>query len=398
MKQYLLSIICLGALVFAGCSDDDDDENKAFDEALKASITTYSNIVTANYEDARDDAMLLKTAVDGFVANPSATTQTAAKTAWLAARESYGQTEAFRFYGGPIDDEDGPEGQLNAWPLDESFIDYVSGTTNGDDPSSNENMINNPTKFPTITKALIADQNENGGETNVSSGFHAVEFLLWGQDASIGAGGGERSYTDYLTDGNGTNENQARRATYLTEATQLIVDDLDALITEWSTFSTSFTSDAELNNSLEKILTGIGKLSKGELAGERMFTAWDLRSKENEHSCFSDNTHRDIVTNAKGIQNVYLGSYERTNGTTISGTGFHDLLALQNATLAAEIKALMASSVASTEEIQAPFDQEFLDATGRVRIKSAIDLLRSQGDKIAEAAAEFGFTLDPSDV
>jgi putative iron-regulated protein len=43
----------------------------------------------------------------------------AAKEAWLTARQSYGPTEAYRPYGAPIDDDNGPEGQLNACPLDE---------------------------------------------------------------------------------------------------------------------------------------------------------------------------------------------------------------------------------------------------------------------------------------
>jgi putative iron-regulated protein len=403
MRKLTLLSFALAMFVVLACSDDEDNGPAVFDTTLEAAISNYADIVLANYEDAKADAAALSTAVNRLIATPSEATMDAAKQAWLTSRESYGQTEAFRLYGGPIDDDNGPEGQLNAWPLDESYIDYVTGITKFEDgdESTNDasNIINNPTDFATIDKNTLSGLNEDGGETNVSTGYHAVEFLLWGQDVSIGAGGGERSYTDYVTDGSGTNGNQDRRGQYLMVVSDLIIDDLQSLVDEWSTggsFRTTFTSATELENSLESILSGIGKLSKGELAGERMFAAWDLRSKENEHSCFSDNTHRDIVTNAKGIRNVYLGTYARTSGVIVSGTSMKDLLTLRNAALATEIETIINSNVTSAEAIQAPFDQEFLAEPGRTRIQTSFQGLRNQGDKIAEAAAEFGFTLDPS--
>ena len=389
----------LAMVWIVGCGDDDGPAGGGNDDQLLSeAIENYADVVLANYTEALTTTQSLETAVQAFLSEPSESNLTAAKDAWLAAREPYGQSEAFRFYGGPIDDEDGPEGQLNAWPLDESYIDYVDGATNGDNPADNDgtNIINSPGDFPTIDKDVIASLNEQGSETNISSGFHAVEFLLWGQDASEGPGGGERPYTDYLTDGTGTGDNQDRRGQYLLAVTELLVDDLQAMVDEWSaggSYRTFFTSEAELDNSLERIFNSMGKLSKGELAGERMFVAWDLRSKEDEHSCFSDNTHRDIVNNAVGIQNVWLGRYG-----SINGRGIDEVVAAEDQALADEITALMNSSVAAANQIQAPFDQEFLEEPGRTRIKDTIDLLRDQGDKIAEAAALFGFAVNPDDI
>lgn len=388
----ILFIFSMAAMVFmAACNDDDESSQKEI--TLQEAVENYADLVYASYLDTHTDAVALQTAINSFVASPSATTHQAAKQAWLDARETYGQTEAFRFYGGPIDDEDGPEGQLNAWPLDESHIDYVNVSGTED---AGTNIINNTADFPTITKALIAEQNENGGEANVSSGYHAIEFLLWGQDESDGAGGGERDYTDYTTASNAD-----RRGTYLKEATALVVDDLASLLTEWETggtYRTSFTSADNAENSLKDIVSALGKLSKGELAGERMYTAYDLRSKEDEHSCFSDNTHRDIVTNALGIQNVYEGVYVSTNGTSVSGTSIKDLLALENEELANSISDKMKASLKSCTEIQAPFDQEFLNDAGRTRILAAITLLRDQGDLLAEGAEALGFEFDPEDI
>lgn len=390
MKKYVFASLTLLFLFIISCSSGPD---------LKPVIDNYAEIAHATYQDALADAEELQQAVNDFTENPSQSTLQDAKETWLTARETYGKTEAFRFYGGPIDDEEGPEAQLNAWPLDESYIDYVVEPANGDMESEGTNIINSPDEFPNIDKEMIASLNEKGGETNVSSGYHAVEFLLWGQDLSDGPGGGERPYTDYVTGSEGTNDHQQRRATYLNETADLIVDDLQMLVNEWApdedNYRAFFTSEQELTNSLERILNGVGKLSKGELAGERMFVSLDLRSKEDEHSCFSDNTHRDIVVNAIGIRNVLTGTYTTLDGEVISGPSVLEVIAEKNPELADQIRGTLNASVEASREIQAPFDQEILDQEGRQRIMETINILREQGDYIAEAAAEFGFTVDP---
>ena len=91
--------------------------------------------------------------MDAFLADPNETTLAAAKEAWLAAQEPYGQTEAYRFYGGPIDDADGPEPLLNAWPLDEAYVDYVEGAPEA-------GIINSPDSYPTIDQDLLISLNE----------------------------------------------------------------------------------------------------------------------------------------------------------------------------------------------------------------------------------------------
>ena len=131
----------------------------------------------------------MQSAIGRFIKAPSAEGLDKTRQAWRDAREFYGQTEDFRFYGGPIDDENGPEGQINAWPLDEAYVDYVEGK-----PTAG--LVNN-TQVK-ITKAALIDANERGGEENISAGWHAVEFLLWGQDLSA-TGPCNRSYEYYVT-------------------------------------------------------------------------------------------------------------------------------------------------------------------------------------------------------
>ncbi|MBW0169342.1 MAG: imelysin family protein [Hydrogenophaga sp.] len=349
--------------------------------ATPASVAThYAELVHANYSDTLAAAQDMQAAIATFVAAPSAEGLAAARKAWLQAREFYGQTEAFRFYGGPIDDDKGPEGRINAWPLDEAYVDYVQGKPKA-------GLINNP-KFK-ITKANLAKFNERGGEENISSGWHAVEFLLWGQDLSE-TGPGNRSFEDYV---DGKTPNADRRRQFLTVATALLVDDLTSVNKAWLPGQKNYRARFEKGGkeSVRKIIVGLGSLSRGELAGERMEVALNSQDQEDEHSCFSDNTHRDIVTNALGIQNVWLGQYKKRDGSLLQGPSVRDLVAASKADLAEKTSAQLASSLAAAESIPAPFDRAIAKgAPGRPAIEKTIASLVEQSKLLVESASAVG--------
>ena len=347
-------------------------------------VRHYSELVHAGYEDSLAAAITLQEKIRALVAQPGPEGLAAARKAWLEAREWYGQTEAFRFYAGPIDDDKGPEGRINAWPLDESYIDYVEG-------KPNSGIINN--RKAAITKANLARMNERGGEENIACGWHAIEFLLWGQDFND-AGPGNRSYEDYV-DGKGKNAD--RRRQYLLVVTELLVDDLRYLVNAWTPGKQNYRARFEESDteSLRRMIVGIGSLSRGELAGERMEVALSSQDQEDEHSCFSDNTNRDIVNNALGIENVWLGRYARRDGSTLQGPSLRDLVAAKNAALAQRITQDIATSLAAARAIQAPFDREIAggrDAAGRKRVQATIDDLVRQSKDLVDAASALGIT------
>jgi putative iron-regulated protein len=345
-------------------------------------VRNYAELVSANYQDVLTSALSLQKAIKALTAAPSAQGLDDAKKAWLAAREFYGQTEAFRFYSGPIDDDKGPEGRLNAWPLDESYIDSVVGKPKA-------GIVNN--RKITINKATLAKLNERGGEENIAAGWHAIEFLLWGQDQSD-TGPGNRSFEDFV---DGKTANADRRRTYLKVVTELLIDDLGFLVKAWAPASKNYRARFEQGGiqSVRKMIVGLGSLSRGELAGERLEVAMNTQDKEDEHSCFSDNTHRDAATNAQGIQNVWLGSYQRLDGTSLQGPSLKDLVALKNPALADKVSQQIARSVGYANAIQVPFDREILgakDAPGRIRVQKTIDSLVQQSKDLTEAAAALG--------
>jgi putative iron-regulated protein len=352
-----------------------------------AVLNQYATIVHASYEDAYASAMTLHLALKALVDTPSPETLEAARSAWKGARIPYGQTEAYRFYGGPIDGDDGPEGMLNAWPLDESYIDYVDGNATAG--------IINRSEVP-ITASELRALSEAGGEENISTGFHAIEFLLWGQDQSVD-GPGARPYTDYVTPpnagrvGDGHQSPQQRRGRYLLTVAEMLIQDLKGLVDAWGpdqpqNYRATFLS-TNPTESLRKILSGMGVLSRGELAGERMAVALATRDQEDEHSCFSDNTHVDIRQNAQGIRNVYEGRYVRTNGTVIDGPGIGDLISTD---LNAAMMRQMDDTMAKVNAISPPFDREMLSEAGRQHIQDAIDALRAQADLVMTIAKALG--------
>jgi putative iron-regulated protein len=355
-------------------------QNAAATYATVAS--NYASLVHANYSDTLAAAQEMQTAIAAFVAAPSADGLAAARKAWLGAREFYGQTEAFRFYGGPIDDDKGPEGQINAWPLDEAYVDYVEGK-----PSAG---LINDTKFK-ITKARLTEVNERGGEENIAAGWHAIEFLLWGQDLSE-TGAGDRSFEDYV---DGKKPNADRRRQFLTVATDLLIDDLSYITKAWEPGKKNYRAQFEKGGkeSVRKIIVGLGSLSRGELAGERMEVALNSQDQEDEHSCFSDNTHRDAATNAKGIQNVWLGQYQRRDGSQLQGPGVRDLVAAKDAALATKTTAQIAESAQGAESIPAPFDRAIIKGSqGRAVMEKTIASLVEQSKLLVASANAVGIT------
>jgi putative iron-regulated protein len=381
MKKLGWMALVAGALVSAGCGTEPLEEERA-----RPVVERYAALVNENYTDAVEKARALRTAVEAFVADPTEAKLTAARNAWLAARPAYGQSEAFRFYGGPIDDEDtGPEGRINAWPLDEAYIDSVVGAPGA-------GIINATAEYPTLSEELLASLNERDGETNIATGYHAIEFLLWGQDRSV-TGPGNRPATDFV-DG-GTAPNAARRREYLKLVTDLLVKDLETVQAQWApggdNYGKTFAALAP-EEAVQRMLTGMGALSGAELSGERMTVAYDNKDQEDEHSCFSDSTLADLYANALGIQNVYLGRYG-----TQDGRGLDELVAEVDPKLDEEMKERLQASLDAIQAIPGPFDQAILgtdNSAGRQKVKAAIDALRAQTETLVEVSTALGIELN----
>jgi putative iron-regulated protein len=391
----------------------------AFAAEPSAVLDTYADIALAGYEDSLTTAKALDAAIEELVAKPSEETLSAAKEAWLAARVPYQQTEAYRFGNAIVDEW---EGRVNAWPLDEGLIDYVDASY-GTESDANEfytvNVIANAdisvggdeVDASTITPEVIQSLQEIGGiEANVATGYHAIEFLLWGQDLNgTGAGAGERPATDF-DPANCTGGNCERRIQYLTAASELLVSDLEEMVANWKEggAARAAVTEGDPKEGLTKILTGLGSLSYGEMAGERMKLGLLLHDPEEEHDCFSDNTHNSHYYDIVGIDNVYHGSYERIDGSAVEGPSLADLVKETDAALAEEVEARLAATMEAAEAMKAraeggeAYDQMIGEGNdeGNAAVQAVIDGLVEQTRSLERVIAALdlgGVTIEGSD-
>ncbi len=381
-------------------------------------VEHYADVAHAVFADSLTTAKTLNVKIDEFLTAPSAAKLEEVKQAWLNSRVPYQQSEVFRFGNAVVDDW---EGQLNAWPLDEGLIDYVAADYQyelGNEGAAanivaNTNLTIGSTKLDVsqITPQLIADLNEVGGsEANVASGYHAIEFLLWGQDLNgTNAGAGQRAYTDFVVGSGCTNGNCDRRGAYLKAAAGLLVQDLEWMEKQWSSdvkgnYRQELLADST-QNGLRKMLFGMGSLSLGELAGERMKVALEANSTEDEHDCFSDNTHNSHYYNEQGIYNVYTGEYKRQDGTLLSGPSIANLVAQKDEQAAVEIqkqfdatRGQVGELVISAEKNNQYFDQLIAagNAQGNALVNKTIMALVAQTGAIERAASIVGIdSLSP---
>ena len=437
-KKVMVSLSVVTAIALTGCTPSQNGSEKQELTKANSVLDAYANIALANYSDALKDAKVLKDAIDEFAKKPTLENLNKAKVAWLLSRESYGQTEIFRLANGPVDAEEGwiadtygaLEGQINAWPLDENMIDYtidaegkrtsgnIIDTIGSFNPGGEESKEVDVTK---ITVEAITDLNENGGDANVASGYHAIEFLLWGQD---------QDYSNFLKDGitHGaltpglrplkdftTDKNASRRLAYLKAASEKLVADLEVITSAWekdidgskglyqAALKGQLTGDNASKNiesadALKQIIAGMGVFVKSELANERIAVAVLTPSEEDEHSCFSDNTHRDIVNNYLGFKNILTATYKGKK----YGTSLLDAVDTETKTRIQELMKSIEEKINNIDEVaktKEHFDYQIRpeSSQSKVIIKLKNDL-RKLGDEMVNVAAANKISLSTDDV
>ena len=437
-KKVVVSLSIVTSIVLTGCTSTQSGSEKKEVVKTNSVLEAYSNIALANYSDSLKDAKALKVAIDTFAKNPTAENLKNAKIAWLVSRESYGQTEIFRLANGPVDAEKGwvsetygaKEGQINAWPLDENMIDY---TIDAEGKKTSGNIIDTIGKFnpggeeskevdiTKITVDAITDLNENGGDANVASGYHAIEFLLWGQD---------QDYSNFLKDGitNGalvsgirplkdftTDKNAARRLAYLQVASEKLVEDLTVIKSAWEKEISgtkglyqaalkgelkgeNASKHIESSEALKQIIAGMGVFVKSELANERIAVAVLTPSEEDEHSCFSDNTHRDIVNNYQGFKNILTATYKGKK----YGTSLLDAANDESKTRILELMKSIEAKISNIDEVaktKEHFDYQIRPTSEQSKVIVKLkNELRKLGDEMVNVAAANKINLSTDDV
>lgn len=366
-------------LLFATACGPSDTEQR------QQAVQRYAEVASSMYGQTLTRTKAMQTAIAAFVASPTDASLTAAKEAWKAARVPYELTEGLRFAGGPIDNGEAgqPEANINPWPLDESTIDAVEG-----DPGAG--LINDDSQ--PLTEASLRAANGAAGETNLTIGWHAIEFLLWGQDLSA-TGPGARPVTDYTTEAHAE-----RRKQYLTLVTGILVEDLEGVTAQWklddpASYGAAFVAAAKPDDSLTRAIKGLGNFVSGELTAQRMNIAYATKDQEEEHSCFSDTTVPiDLPTSLLGVQQLMTGTLDGS-----AGPGIQSLVAAKDEALGQRLDADLQAALTAMNAIPAPFDQAILGADsspGRTAILASMKANKKFALTLADAAAALGLSLD----
>lgn len=358
---------------------------------------TYLKLAHSIYQDSLVGASNLLLSVESFIAAPSEETMTIAKETWTtSARLPYGPSEIFRFVNGPIDFEpindgvttylesinfEGVEGLVNAWPLDEAYLDYVKGDMAA-------GLINDPSIE--ITPANLIAMNERDGEKAISTGFHAIEFLLWGQDFNK-MGPGNRPVTDYTTA-----KNADRRKLTLGTLSKVLVEHLTSVYEQFKVGETNYRSEVagqDPHSTIAKMMTSMIAMAGDELKSERIENALLLEDQEEEQSCFSDTTLNDIAGNFRGVSVLYRGEYTPVNSgvAAVKGTGIGAYIAETNPALHKQIDTKIIEVENAIKAVSMAFDRAITEEQDKVQ--AIIDHLDELEVLLNRAASELGLKL-----
>ena len=337
-----------GAQVDDGTCDYSSERDRLYSEFK----TQFANIAFATYSDVYDQTLVLQGEVENFLEFPTEQNYQFCKDAWLIASELYGTSVVFPYTIGGADEE--LLSRVDGWPIIPSYIDYADG----DDSLG---IINQETSYPNIDAATL-EAAHNNSEGKLALGFHAIEFLLWGEDRSDTATDktGNRVYRDYLSE-DGKHENQDRRGDYLLVAAQRLTADMETMKNDWDPNQAGNLRNDFLNLSgpvaARNVLNGLYEVSNVQLAQFQFAEAIANPDSLLEQSEFSDNTLQDLFANAIAMENAYMGTYITFDAERLSGTSVNDVLLLQHDTIAARLETGFPDILLKMEEIIGPFDR-----------------------------------------
>lgn len=370
-------------------------------EKYTAILETYADIGLASYQDSLAGAQNLRTAIEDLLNNPTDETLEEARTVWRTARIPYEQSEVFVAANPVVQDW---VYRVNAWPINESYIDYVQGNSAPNIVESSElNVVGTTVSIEKITPDIIS-QSLHSESGDAASGYHVIEYLLWGEDLTgdeekgIDEGAGTRPASDFDLE-NCTNDNCARRGDYLYASVNLLIDDLEEMVTNWRVTGEArrvLLADPEAG--ISKIFTGLGSLTLGELAGDRLQASLNSGDENSEQDRFSNNTHVSYLFNARGVVGVYFGEYYSMQGELTQGASIADFMEDAFPELDQKFRIGLGLSMARMRLlIDHARDVEAFDLmiakgneTGNDLVAAAIDALVDQSNILNEMVQELG--------
>jgi uncharacterized iron-regulated protein len=336
MKKHL-GIFVLLSVLFAACSDNNDDDNEGGKEYDYTQILTsfVDNTVVPTYLAMKDNSKLLMKSTQDFLASGAQADLDKVCESWRATRKPWESSEAFLF--GPASFKN-LDPLLDSWPLDQTQLDNVL--------KSNQE--------------LTAEFVRNGLGSGLR-GFHTIEYLIFREGSPRQA-----------------SEITAREKQYLAAVTEVLRDDCTTLWALWTGVKAG-TEEAEILENIEVSVStpyaeefknagkaGSRYLSQTSAAEEIIQGMIDIAAEVGSQkiagpvksqnvldveSWFSWNSLTDFTNNVRSIENAYINGY---NGST-PGASLSAFVKASDPTIDTEVKAKIAAAVTAINNIPAPF-------------------------------------------
>ncbi len=337
---------------------------------------TYVDIAFQTYSDAAAAAAQLKEAAATLKREPNALSLAYIRLAWVEARAPFLQAEVFGFADGPIDSGEKPAVSAINGAVNPDFIDGAKAS-----------ILVDTASYPVIDATLLASLNGKGGAGNVATGFHALEFLLWGPRGNAN-GAGRRPFTDFLAD----SPMGARRADYVVACAEILSSQLDALAAEWNPETTAGYRASFLKLPADtvqgRVLDSVATLAGVELAGKRLGKPLESGDGAVAESPFSNLTQLDVLHPAAGIANIMAGAYlgtDRDSGMRVQGTGLIAVVEARDAKQGAALREAVNKVILAARALQGPFDLAVAAGEGDPNRKTFVDCATALESLAAEA-------------
>jgi putative iron-regulated protein len=335
-----IGIAMLSALLLVGCSDNAAEPqiletaaeaapsafellNPELSASAKEIALEYVQQIDTDFEQAGIEIEKFQSSIATLTDQTNIENLNLSKQAWLNAHSAYELTTLHRYYATQLIGEQNSlalmqlQYQINHWPIVPGYIDYVDGYP--DSGIVHDINVN-------LDADSLREQHGSFDVSEVTLGFHAIEFLLWGYDADFVA----RPATDFdavleLTpkeiESGYTLEQLSnnRRRLFLTIVADTLVKDFLALQSLWLDEEPSISQRIESISGTELIVILADSMSAmltQELLLRSLYPMLNGDFVESVQSPYSRSTQNAVSSQLSGLERLLL-ERQTENGTTL---------------------------------------------------------------------------------
>ena len=348
MQKYLnldltlrrMGITVLASLLLVGCSGETAEPQKI--ESVKEIIPSvfellnpelsastkeialeYIEQIGADLIEAGIEIEMFQSSIGMLTGQANNENLSLSKQAWLDAHSAYEITTLHRYFATQLLGEQGSlalmqiQYQINHWPIIPGYIDYVNGYP--DSGIVHDINVN-------LDVDSLREQHGTFDISEVTLGFHVIEFLLWGYDTDSGPRPAadfdavleltsEQTESGYSLDQLSNN----RRRLFLSVAIDTLVEDFRALQSLWLAKEPSIRREIESTSETELIVILADSMSAmltEELLLRSLYPMLNGNFAESIQSPYSRSTQNAVSSQLSGLEGLLL-ERQTESGTTL---------------------------------------------------------------------------------